>query len=259
MMIWVTHTVGTGTKPFIVTQWPTVAEVMAGEDVILNCNIVELYSSCSTVAWLKVIPENATISLTDRLQIHPHYSSNQWTSICTAVITNTTVHDSSMYYCAAVHSRFAHIGNGSRVIVKEHTVFPVIDILTPLITNGPSVPLQCVVKGVEASQVHVFWTVEGKKEKGQPVLTHGNDGVIQITRSQILMTAEEWERKVQCVCVVQFGGQLYNKTLQPHDAPDVCYAAKYIYLSVCLIFALLLLATVVIYRLGRKTFLMMSL
>ncbi|KAL1255697.1 hypothetical protein QQF64_013758 [Cirrhinus molitorella] len=249
MMIWVSHTAGTATKPFIVTQWPTVAEVMAGEDIVLKCNIAELYSPCSTVAWLRVIPENATITLTNRLQIDSHHSSNQWTSICTGVIANATVHDSSMYYCAAVQSRFAHIGNGSRVIVKERTVFPVIDILTPLITNGPWVPIQCVVNGVEASRVHMFWTVEGRKKKGQPVLTHGNDGDIQIARNQILITAEEWERMVQCVCVVGFGGHLYTKTLQPLDAPDVCYAVKYIYLSVCLIFGLLLLITV---RSGEK-------
>ncbi|KAK2887230.1 hypothetical protein Q8A67_015458 [Cirrhinus molitorella] len=188
---------------------------MAGEDIVLKCNIAELYSPCSTVAWLRVIPENATITLTNRLQIDSHHSSNQWTSICTGVIANATVHDSSMYYCAAVQSRFAHIGNGSRVIVKERTVFPVIDILTPLITNGPWVPIQCVVNGVEASRVHMFWTVEGRKKKGQPVLTHGNDGDIQIARNQILITAEEWERMVQCVCVVGFGGHLYTKTLQP--------------------------------------------
>ncbi|XP_067282616.1 uncharacterized protein [Pseudorasbora parva] len=256
MMIWVSHTVGAGTTPFIVTQWPTVAEVMAGEDVILKCNIVELYSPCSTVAWLKVSPENATISLTNRLRIDHHHLSNQWTNICSAVITNSTVHDSSMYYCAAVQSRFAHIGNGSRVIVKEHTVFPVIDILTPLIPNGHLVPLHCVVTGVRASQVHMSWAVEGRKEKGQPILTHGNDGGIQITRNQILITAEEWSRKVKCVCVVEFGGQRYTKTLQQHDASNVCYAVKYIYLSLCLFFCVLLLITLIVYKLGRNNFAM---
>ncbi|XP_048059744.1 uncharacterized protein LOC125276287 isoform X1 [Megalobrama amblycephala] len=259
MVIWLSLTVGTAKELFIVTQWPTVAEVMVGEDVILKCNIVELYSACSTIAWLRVIPENATISLTDRLQIDPHHSSNHWTSICSAVITNSTVHDSGMYYCAAVQSRFAHIGNGSRVIVKEHTVFPVIDIFTPLIPNGSLVPLHCVVTGVEASQVQLSWAVEGRKEKGQRVLTHGNDGAIQITRNQILITAEEWDRMVECMCVVEFGGQLYTKTLQRHDASNVCYAVKYIYLSLCLIFGVLLLITVTFYKLGRKTFVMMCL
>ncbi|XP_073677403.1 uncharacterized protein [Garra rufa] len=227
---------------------------MAGEDVVLKCNIAELYSPCSTVAWLRVIPENATITLTDRLQIDPHHSSKKSSSICTGVIANSTVLDSSTYYCAAVHSRFAHIGNGSRVIVKERTVLPVIDILTPLITNGLLVPIQCVVNGVEASRVQMFWTVDGRKEKGQPVLSHGNDGDIQIARNQILITAKEWERMVQCVCVVEFGGQLYTKTLQPLDAPGVCYAVKYMYLSVGLICGLLLLITVIIYRLRRKPF-----
>ncbi|XP_048059745.1 uncharacterized protein LOC125276287 isoform X2 [Megalobrama amblycephala] len=235
MVIWLSLTVGTAKELFIVTQWPTVAEVMVGEDVILKCNIVELYSACSTIAWLRVIPENATISLTDRLQIDPHHSSNHWTSICSAVITNSTVHDS------------------------EHTVFPVIDIFTPLIPNGSLVPLHCVVTGVEASQVQLSWAVEGRKEKGQRVLTHGNDGAIQITRNQILITAEEWDRMVECMCVVEFGGQLYTKTLQRHDASNVCYAVKYIYLSLCLIFGVLLLITVTFYKLGRKTFVMMCL
>ncbi len=55
------------------------------------------------------------------------------------------------------------VKNTSPNLVPEHTVFPVIDILTPLIMNSPLVPLQCVVNGVEASRVHMFWTVEGKK------------------------------------------------------------------------------------------------
>lgn len=116
------------TEPSIVTQWPMVAEVMAGENVVLKCNIVELYSSCSTVAWLRINSENATISLTNRLQMDTH-NSESVQSICTAVITNSTVHDSSIYYCAAVHGRFAHIGNGSRVIVKGEIKIIIISLL----------------------------------------------------------------------------------------------------------------------------------
>ncbi|XP_073787814.1 uncharacterized protein isoform X2 [Danio rerio] len=215
LMIWVSHAMGSVTEPSIVTQWPMVAEVTAGEDVVLKCNIIELYSSCSAVTWLRVNSENATISLTNRLQMDAH-NSESVKSICTAVITNSTVQDSSIYYCAAVHGRFAHIGNGSRVIVKEHTVLPVIDILTPLIKNAPLVPLQCVVTGAKSSQVQMHWSVEGRKEKGQAVLRHGNDGAVQISRNQILITAEQWERKIQCVCVVELGGQIFTKSLQTH-------------------------------------------
>ncbi|XP_051526976.1 uncharacterized protein LOC127425268 isoform X2 [Myxocyprinus asiaticus] len=216
LMILLSHAVGKGTMPFIVTQWPTVAEVMAGEDVILKCNIVELYSPCSTVVWLRLIPENATISLTDRVQIDLHHSSTKWTNICTAVITSSTVQDSGMYYCATVRGRFAHFGNGSRVIVKEHTVFPFIEILSPLIQSSHLVPLQCVVTRVESSQVHMFWVIEGRKEKAQSMWIHRHDGAIPLTRSQILLTAEEWEREVRCDCMVEFAGQRYIKTLQRH-------------------------------------------
>ncbi|XDV34520.1 hypothetical protein PO909_004674, partial [Leuciscus waleckii] len=151
--------------------------------------------------------------------------------------------------------------NVSPNLFPEHTVFPVIDILTPLIPNGPLVPLHCVVTGVESSQIHMSWAVDRRKEKGQAILTHRNDGGIQITRNQILITAEEWDRKVKCVCVVKFRGQLYTKTLQRHDASNVCYAVKYIYLSLCLIFGLLFLITVIVYvyKLGRKIFVMMCL
>ncbi|XP_051948587.1 uncharacterized protein LOC127619674 [Xyrauchen texanus] len=242
--------------PFIVTQWPTVAEVMAGEDVILKCNIVELYLPCSTVVWLRVIPENATISPTDRVQIYPHHSSNKWTNICTSVITNSTVKDSGLYYCATVHGRFAHFGNGSRVIVKEHTVFSDIEILSPLIQSSHLVPLQCVVTRVESSQVHMFWVIEGRTENGQSTWTHRHDGAMPFTRSQILLTAEEWEKEVRCDCMVEVAGQQYNKTLQRHDTSNLCHMIKYIYISLCFISGLLLVIIVAAYKQSRKIHLM---
>ncbi|KAI7804706.1 hypothetical protein IRJ41_016944, partial [Triplophysa rosa] len=247
LIIWLSHTVETVTKPFIVTQWPKMAEVMVGNDIILHCNIMELYSPCSTVAWLRADPESATVSLTDRVQNHPNHSSNQLTSICTALIANSTVQDSGVYYCVAVQGRFAHIGNGSRVVVNENIAFPLINILSPLIQNSPLVPLQCVVTGVEGFQVRMSWDIEGREEKGQYIRSHRNDGTIQLTRNQILITAAEWERNVQYVCMVDFVGQRYNKTFQQHDALKVCNAIKYTYLSLCLTFCLLLLITASVY------------
>nr|XP_055074938.1 uncharacterized protein LOC129454437 isoform X1 [Misgurnus anguillicaudatus]XP_055074939.1 uncharacterized protein LOC129454437 isoform X1 [Misgurnus anguillicaudatus]XP_055074940.1 uncharacterized protein LOC129454437 isoform X1 [Misgurnus anguillicaudatus] len=246
---WLSFTMETVAKPFIVTQWPRVAEVMAGDDVILHCNIVELYSPCSTVVWLRVDPEKAAISLTDRVQIHPNHPS----SVCTALIANSTVHDSGIYYCTAVHGRFAHIGNGSRVVVKEHISFPLIDILSPLIQNSPFVPLQCVVTGVEGFQEYVSWAIEGRKEKGQSVWTHRHNDAVQITRNQILITDEEWERNVQCVCKVNFMGQNYTKTLKRHDALNGCRAIKYTYVSLCIIFGLLTLITLIAYKRRKQT------
>ncbi|XP_065150469.1 uncharacterized protein [Paramisgurnus dabryanus] len=225
LTVWLSFTMETVAKPFIVTQWPRVAEVMAGDDVILHCNIVELYSPCSTVVWLRVDPEKAAISLTDRVQINP----DQPSSVCTALIANSTVHDS------------------------EHINLPLIDILSPLIQDGPFVPLQCVVTGIEGFQEYVSWVIEGRKEKGQSVWTHRHNDAVQITRNQILITAEEWERNVQCVCKVNFMGQNYTKTLQRHDALNGCRAIKYTYVSLCIIFALLTLITLMAYKRRKQT------
>lgn len=99
---------------------------------------------------------------------------------------------------------------------SEHVAFPIINILSPLIQNSPLVPLQCVVNGVEGFQVRMSWNIEGRKEKGQQIRSHRHDGTIQLTRNQILITAAEWKKKVQCVCMVDFVGQHYNKTFQQH-------------------------------------------
>ncbi|TRY93080.1 hypothetical protein DNTS_023847, partial [Danionella cerebrum] len=183
-MIWISLAASTASKQLIVVQWPTVVEVMAGEEVVLYCDIAELYSHCSSVTWLRVIAGNATVSLTNTVQTHP-----KGTRVCSAVIRNSTVQDSSMYYCVVVDNRFPHIGNGSRVIVKEPSLLPVIDILIPLIIRGPLIPLQCVVTGVRASQT---------------------------SRKQIQLTAEQWYKRAECMCVVEFRGQLYNQSLQTH-------------------------------------------
>lgn len=98
----------------------------------------------------------------------------------------------------------------------EDIALPFFDILSPLIQNSPLIPLQCVVTGIEGFQVRVSWNIEGREEKGQYIKSHRNDGTIQLTRNQILITAAEWERNVQCVCFVDFEGQHYNKTFQQH-------------------------------------------
>lgn len=89
-------------------------------------------------------------------------------------------------------------------------------VLTTLHYTAESfIPLLCLVLNVVPSQVHVFWLIDGREDSGLTLSTwtDNNDSATEFTMNQILVQAEEWDRGVQCTCVVEFEGNSINKTL----------------------------------------------
>ncbi|CAB1320884.1 unnamed protein product [Coregonus sp. 'balchen'] len=157
------------------------------------------------------------MSTITNVKINTTSEEGQRDRVCSATITNAIVSDSGMYYCLAVHSKAVHTGNGSNLIVTESsTEFPTIKIISSSDSDGSSAPLLCLVSGVVPSQVHVFWLIDGRKERGltDSTWTDNSDSATEFTRNQILVQAEEWDRGVQCTCVVEFEGNSTTKTVQ---------------------------------------------
>ncbi|KAL2080661.1 hypothetical protein ACEWY4_024454 [Coilia grayii] len=234
---------------FIVTQSPDL-EVMSGSTASLQCDIGELYSSCSRVVWLKLDPRKPmTLHVTDRVkEVDPNdFTDTSWVSVCRATIPHTTVNDAGMYYSVLSQGRFAHVGNGTRLTVTEpesSLLPPSIEVVPPVAYTS-MVPLLCVVAGVSPSQVHVFWLIEGTVEGGwtDSALEDDGDPQRRLTQNQILLPAEMWERGLSCSCVVEVGSQSFSKTLQHSRTPDHCFAVfcTYIVAGITSSFFLLLL------------------
>ncbi|XP_037391454.1 uncharacterized protein LOC108442976 [Pygocentrus nattereri] len=238
LLLWLVHAVRTDS---IVTQWPDVVDVTVGNSVTLSCSVMELYSPCSSVAWLRTYPENTTLSKTDTSKVTMHSSSHGWTEVCSAVITSQTVEDSGMYYCVVVQGKFAHIGNGSRVIVKDPTVSPVVEVISPVSYSASVVPLQCLVTGVLQTQVDVYWIIDGQQVVGHSRWTHSENTELII--NQLMLSAAEWQSRPACVCVVEYGREVFNKTLQQPGrvfcSCGVCRVVKFLYVALASISVLL--------------------
>ncbi|XP_041932823.1 uncharacterized protein LOC121695773 [Alosa sapidissima] len=244
---------------FIVTQSPDVAVVASGGSATLQCDIAELYSWCSHVVWLKLDRRRPMmLQVTDRIKmVNPNDGMDgSWVNVCRATLPEVTIDDAGMYYCVLSQGRFAHVGNGTRLMVTEsNSTFPSpsIEIISPMAYTS-IVPLLCLVSGISPSQAHVFWVISGRVESGWTDSDLEDVGECEplkrLTRNQVLVPVEEWERGVQCACVVEVAGLSFNKTLQRDGitaggslglSRDHCFAVYYIYSVVWVTSTLMLL------------------
>lgn len=107
---------------------------------------------------------------------------------------------------------------------NSNFTLPSIDIIIPA-AYGSMVPLLCYVSGVSPSQAYVYWIIDGRVENGWTDSALEDDGIgdpqKRFSQNQVLVLAEEWEKGIQCSCVVEVAGQRFAKTLQS-DSIGVC-------------------------------------
>ncbi|KAM9419574.1 uncharacterized protein ACWYII_022622 [Salvelinus alpinus] len=258
------------THTSIIAQTPGRVMVKAGDTVTLKCYLVELITYCYSVNWMKVDPRTGTLIKIANLKIdnNSEDGEGEQDKLCSATITKATVSDSGMYYCSAVQSDTIHTGNGSRVVVTERertqniTEPPAIKLLSPSDGDGSVVlttlyytaesfiPLLCLVLKVVPSQVHVFWLIDGRECSGltSSIWTDNSDSATEFTMNQILVQAEEWDRGVQCTCVVEFEGNSINKTLiKRNDSTGMCTMVLY-WISAAALLTIIVAVTVAVCR-----------
>ncbi|KAI4892242.1 hypothetical protein NFI96_028208 [Prochilodus magdalenae] len=194
-----------------------------------------------SVTWLRTYSENMTLSSTETSKVTMRSSSHGWTEVCSAVFSSVTVQDSGMYYCAVVQGKFAHIGNGSKVIVKDPTVSPVIEAISPVSTSSSEGSLQCLVTGVLPAQVEVYWMIDGKR-----VMGHTHFALSKVTINQLLLSSKEWQSQPACVCVVEYGREVFSKTLQLPDSCSACCVAGLLYVALASVSGLFFFMIIII-------------
>lgn len=92
---------------------------------------------------------------------------------------------------------------------------PSVDIMAFASSNNhDSVTLQCTVRGSAPSQVFVYWLIGSRKENGQTLVVweEGEENSLN-TQNNVVVSAKEWKTEGQCICIVKFGGWMFNTTL----------------------------------------------
>lgn len=224
------------TQASVINQTPGVVMVKAGDPVTLNCHVSEILTYCFSVSWIKVDPRTGT-HMSTHLKVDNISKEQEQDNLCSVTITSAKVSDSGMYYCLAVHSRMVYSGNGSKVIILTEreregnsTKAPTIQIVSSPEVDSFFIPLLCLVLEVVPSQVRVFWLIDGREESGltDSTWTDNSDSATEFTRNQILVQAEEWDRRAEFTCVVEFEGQNITKTLLQHnDSNAMCTMLMY--------------------------------
>ncbi|XP_055749127.1 immunoglobulin kappa light chain-like [Salvelinus fontinalis] len=225
------------THTSVITQTPGVVMVNAGDTVTLKCHLSEIITYCFYVSWMKVDPRTGTHSMSTDLKVDNISKDQEQDNLCSVTFTNAKVSDSGMYYCSAVHSKMVYSGNGSKVIVLTErervgnsTKAPTLQIVSSPEGDSSFIPLLCLVLEVVPSQVRVFWLIDGREESGltDSTWTDNSESATEFTRNQILVQAEEWNRRTEFTCVVEFEGKNLTKTLLQHnDSNAMCTMLMY--------------------------------
>ncbi|XP_039536620.1 immunoglobulin kappa light chain-like isoform X2 [Pimephales promelas] len=206
---------------FLVSQTPELKHVSVGDTVKLKCTFEQKVSYCySAVVWQKL--NLRTGKLTPVMSgSHQHDEKT-----CVLTLTNVGQNDSGLYYCISHHNSMAIVGSGSRVIVTDHSVVePVLSILYSVSDTGSSsVALQCLVTGVDPSQVQVFWRIGEKTHVGSWTefgWTNSTDSHTEFKRAHLSISADEWTEADEIQCFAEYNGINTSKTLMRYETQPI--------------------------------------
>ncbi|KAL0984888.1 hypothetical protein UPYG_G00149980 [Umbra pygmaea] len=196
----------------VVYQYPESLTVTQGTNVSFQCDISELLGECTYVVWWHVGPLR-------KLTLWPQetYRSHTRKSVCLLNIPNANLTSVGTFYCAMINGAMLHIGNGSVLTISESfTAEPSLEVLVPTDLQGEwssSVPLLCLVSGLDPSQATVYWEVEGNVQSSErlPDVLSEKAGSVRV---QLSVPGHTWAEgaKVTC-CLETSGGVRMNKTV----------------------------------------------
>ncbi|KTF77928.1 hypothetical protein cypCar_00044332 [Cyprinus carpio] len=135
------------THSFFLTQSPVLTHVSVGGSVELRCIFEHTIIYCYiSAAWEKLnlrTGKLTTVKTSNENNVRQHDRKT-----CVLTLNSVTKKDSGKYFCMSQFNQMAVIGNGSRVIVSDHSE-PELSILHSLQEpDSASVSLQCLVTGL---------------------------------------------------------------------------------------------------------------
>ncbi|XP_066531612.1 titin-like [Hoplias malabaricus] len=193
-----------------IVQSPAVVKVLAGGRAVLKCNLVDIMALCEHVSWYKLHPRTKELKQSSVVINGP----GEKKGLCLGIIYNTTGEDSGAYYCSAAHSIILYTGNGSRLIVKEPSSQPTVELYVSEERDNQDLSLQCVVMGVTPVEVCIHWDLKHSKVTGwiESGWRDDSDSASEFTRAHITFPPERGVDEVECV--VELDGKTFSQTLK---------------------------------------------
>uniref|UniRef100_A0A8C1ZMA0 Ig-like domain-containing protein n=1 Tax=Cyprinus carpio TaxID=7962 RepID=A0A8C1ZMA0_CYPCA len=189
------------TQSFVMTQSPGLTHVSVGGSVELRCIFEQPVTYCYTsAAWKKLNLRTGKLTT-----VKSSYENNVLQhdgKTCVLTLSYLTKKDSGMYYCMSQFNQMAVLGNGSRVIVTDHSE-PELSILHS--AHEPDSP------SVQIGQNELSgWTESG--------WTNDTDSATEFTRAHLSVPAEEWDEADEIQCFAEYNGKNISKTLMRSGA-----------------------------------------
>ncbi|XP_034144637.1 uncharacterized protein LOC109614797 [Esox lucius] len=168
---------------------------------------------CTYIVWVQVGPMR-------KLTLWPQetYSTHPRRTVCLLNIVNANRRSEGTFYCAMLNGAMLIIGGGSALTISETlNADPYLEILVPVDWHGDlssSVPLMCLVSGVDPSQAHVYWEVDGNVQSSErlpKILTEKPASV----RDQLSIPGHTWAEGSEVTCFLENNhGVRVNKTVR---------------------------------------------
>ncbi|XP_043934960.1 immunoglobulin lambda-1 light chain-like isoform X2 [Protopterus annectens] len=203
-------------------QFPSVLKVNVGESAQLMCTIHDDAPFCFTIVWHIQKPG----ALLKMLEVNNrfNFSKNEAETNCFLTIHNIQKSDAGIYFCARCSYALSYFGSGTKLIVKDRSVYNITPFVFPPSTEEINLKkastLLCLVYGVSHGEIAIYWNISGILMDGLIDMGPSMSEGMYAVKNQLTVPAETWNSGVICTCTVEAGNMTFFRSISRGHSQD---------------------------------------